>query len=341
MTSTGLNQPLKLSLDDAPLVLTSVYADSDMKISWPKQTTWLTPAKLPKKITEEYDEKMGWILRQYKALQMQDDLRAIAPHVLPYGAKVSLELAASQTELIASVPVLRTIPLDYSRQLSQSLSENLNSDSGRTKLSQVGTNTNSVINDRKRVKLVEASPLNELEIVRLGTYAQSGQSWADNLELADSLTYDQKEQQLLAMLGSGRQLEFGYRFELVAEPLIISELNSKRLFSSLIAQVPTPAHGYNIPKINDGGILQRCFDMSYELYSTLQSSLPASAQLACLYGHRQRYLVTLSVNELNQLYDRQAKYTTPALNVIKFMRKEISLKHQTVHKWFDDKKEKG
>src|SRR5690606_19304452 len=119
------------------------------------------------------------------------------------------------------------------------------------------------------------------------------------------------------------------------------ELQERLTPNDIRTQLPTPAHGYNVPKVNDGGMIERCFDISYELYSSLQTAHPEAAPLVCLYGHRQRYLAEFNGSTIHKLYDRRLKLSPPALNILKFIRKEIALRHQTIHTWFDDKEKVG
>lgn len=330
-----------LKLDDAPLIISTAYPASSFDITWTKQTEYLSPDKISKSTLNIYNEKLSWILRQYHALQKQDDMRNIAPHVLPYAAKVNMQLQATRGQLKNSISRLKHISNQYAQQLAISLSENLHTplieDEQYNDEIQAG-----IIQDRQRVRLVKSHPLNELELVAPLAFESSTLSWSSTLESLDSRSYSEKTQMLSRILRNNMLTNaLRYQFELVVEPQVFRELQSKFSFISAYSQDPTPAHGYSVPKVNDGGMIERCFDMSYELYSVLQSVDPKVAPLACLYGHRQRYLVEIEGAQLATVFDRNVKLSQPAINIVKFMRKEISLKHPFIHEWFENKEETG
>lgn len=334
-------EEIKLKLDDAPLIISTAYPASSVAISWTKQTDFVSTVDASKSTRNLFEEKLRWILRQYHALQKQDDLRSIAPHVIPYAAKVNMEVTASKSQLTRSIPKLLQIPNQYAQQLSRSLSESLKILSVQGGIETDGVPA-GIVQDRKRIRLIEVHPLNEFELMTPLAYELSSVSWSSTLEALDTKRYIEK-QKLLKNLLSSRPLpaSLRYRFELVIEPQIFRELHSKFSFQEVYAQLPTPGHGYSVPKVNDGGMIERCFDLSYELYSELQSAAPQLAPLACLYGHRQRYLVEIDGPHVGLLFDKNIKLTQPAINIAKLIRKEISQRHQTIGSWFSDKEKKN
>lgn len=332
--------PITISLEDAPLIIAALLPQSDIEITWLRQTSLAEITNLPVGVRSELEKKSEWILRQYHALQKHDDLRAVAPHVLPYLAKVNLQVSATKSELVQSIETLKSFPLTYTLQLADSLSESLKVQMP-DKLDLQPDRPGAIVSDRKRIRLVEARPLNQFELILPSIYGLSDQTWLDTSDSLDSHSFDKKESKLRAILDTEIEQDISYRFEMVVEPQVMREIQSKLEPANMLQQRPTPAHGYNVSKVQDGGMIERCFDLSYELFSQLQSSMPAAAPLICLYGHRQRFLMTVNYHSLQKIYDRKIKLSKPALNVIKFIRKEISLKHPIIHDWFENKEEIG
>ncbi len=161
------------------------------------------------------------------------------------------------------------------------------------------------------VRLVSVWPKNELDVVPDMLYEHSSLSLADIEKEAKNWTYDKKEEVFRAYVGErlnrrhrpGRAVEkVHYSFDLVCDYGIFRDLQRHRMVDDMEWQLLTPRFGYEVPKIvEEAGLtdmFEECFDVSLELYSTLQAAgYQLEAQYATLLGHRMRWKVTINARE--------------------------------------------
>ena len=156
--------------------------------------------------------------------------------------------------------------------------------------------------DTEPVSLSEFWPKNELDLVPDMLYEHSGLSLQEITQQVNAWSYSKKEQVFKAYVGErlnrrhkpGRAIEKAhYSWDLLCDYGIFRDLQRHRLVEDLEWQALTPRYGYDIPElIEEAGLTEQfeaCFDVSLELYSSLQAAgHELEAQYATLLGHKMR-----------------------------------------------------
>lgn len=167
------------------------------------------------------------------------------------------------------------------------------------------------------VQLVSFWPRNELDLTADMLYEHSSQSLKSLAETTQKLSVDKKEKIFKTYIGErlnrrhkpGRALEKAhYSWDLVCDYGIFRDLQRHRIVDDLNWQQLTPRYGYDIPQlVEDAGLtelFERCFDLSVELFSNLQSAgYQLEAQYATLLGHKMRWKVTYNAREAFHLHE--------------------------------------
>lgn len=317
-------KPIKLALKQAPLILaTCFYGDStSCEVQWPKKLSFTDYRLQDTGLKKRIDEKLDWIKRQYELLHAHQDTKELSKHVVPFLAKVDLTISSNADDLARAVRRIQTLPLDYAKAVAGSLSQGL----GRN-LSDVPAQINEGVwlKDRHSIKVISAEPLNELELGIELYYQDQHLPWAAAYESWLSSPYDLK----LTYFRDALALfpEPVYRLELVTEPERVIWLVRNKAALLLALQSPNPSAGYELPrKINDGGMMERCFDTSYEIYSEIQNDYATLAHLFTLWGHRQRAMIEIKWDNLHRLHTATGKHTNFARAILA----KIAEKHPLV-----------
>jgi hypothetical protein len=148
-------------------------------------------------------------------------------------------------------------------------------------------------------------------------YEHSSQSLASITNEVKKWSYDKKLAVYESYMGErlnrrhkpGRALEkIHYSWDLVCDYGIFRDLQRHRIVDDLEWQQLTPRYGYEIPEIiEEAGLtdlFERCFDVSLELYSDLQTAgYELDAQYATLLGHKMRWKVTYNAREAFHLHE--------------------------------------
>jgi dTMP kinase len=167
------------------------------------------------------------------------------------------------------------------------------------------------------VALVDVWPRSELSIVADMLYEHSNLPLKDIQKEVDAWTYEQKIKAFTAYIGErlnrrhrpGRALEkIHYSWDLVCDYGIFRDLQRHRMVDDMEWQLLTPRYGYDTPElIEEAGLtdqFEACFDISLQLYSTLQAAGYAlEAQYATLLGHKMRWKVTYNAREAFHLHE--------------------------------------
>lgn len=167
------------------------------------------------------------------------------------------------------------------------------------------------------VKLTNYWPKNELDLVPDMLYEHSSQSLTDIKSNVDKWTIDKKHEVFKSYMGErlnrrhrpGRAIENAhYSWDLVCDYGIFRDLQRHRMVDDMNWQLLSPRYGYEIPQlVEDAGLtneFEKCFDLSLELYSHLQSKGYAlEAQYATLLGHKMRWKVTYNAREAFHLHE--------------------------------------
>jgi len=161
------------------------------------------------------------------------------------------------------------------------------------------------------VSLQHVWPRNEFELVPHMLYESSSLSLEEIKSEVEQWPIDRKIEVFDTYVGErlnrrhrpGRALEQAhYTWDLVCDYGIFRDLQRHRMVDDLQWQQLTPRYGYEIPKlVEEAGLselFEKCFDLSAQLYSVLQSEGYAyEAQYATLLGHRMRWKVTYNARE--------------------------------------------
>jgi dTMP kinase len=158
--------------------------------------------------------------------------------------------------------------------------------------------------DNNDVKLLEALPRQEFDLLAESIYPYSNLSLEEITDEVSSWSYSQKYESLkqaaadpLLLLG-----KVHYKFDLISDQIVLSEINNVAVINNLQAQTPSPRNGYEVPAaLDDAGVeelYQDCFDESLKLFSLLQQAGHDDLTIyATLLGHKLRW--QLSVNAQN------------------------------------------
>lgn len=171
--------------------------------------------------------------------------------------------------------------------------------------------------DFEPVKLDSVWPRNELDVVSDILYEHSDLPLEQIKEETAKWSYDKKLEVFNTYMGDrlnrrhrpGRALEkIHYSWDLVCDYGIFRDLQRHRMVDDLGWQQLTPRYGYEVPSlVEEGGLsdkFEKCFDLSLELYSILQSAgYEYEAQYATLLGHRMRWKVTFNAREAFQMLE--------------------------------------
>ncbi len=149
------------------------------------------------------------------------------------------------------------------------------------------------------VRLTRFWPRNELDLVTDLLYLSSELSMAEVAQEVSRFSYAQKEQTLLAGIKNVLNsdivvpLDINYTWDLLTS--VKEQITTTSLIpGQTTKQALSPRYGYDMPEsIEDAGLVEefeKCFDISLELYSLLQSKgYESEAQYATLLGHKTRW----------------------------------------------------
>lgn len=167
------------------------------------------------------------------------------------------------------------------------------------------------------VRLKGYWPRNELDLVPHMLYEHSNLSLDELTKEVDGWPIERKHEVFNAYMGErlnrrhrpGRALEHAhYTWDLVCDYGIFRDLQRHRMVDDLEWQPLTPRYGYDIPVlVEEAGLselFEGCFDLSAELYSTLQTAdYGYEAQYATLLGHKMRWTITYNAREAFHLHE--------------------------------------
>ncbi len=161
------------------------------------------------------------------------------------------------------------------------------------------------------VTLTAVWPHNELDLVPDMLYEHSNLSLEEIRQEVSKWPYSKKESVFMSYMGErlnrrhkpGRAIENAhYSWDLMCDYGIFRDLQRHRMVDDLEWQDLTPRYGYDVPELVDEAGLSddfdKCFDLSLELYSLLQSkNYTLEAQYATLLGHKMRWKMTYNARE--------------------------------------------
>ncbi len=165
--------------------------------------------------------------------------------------------------------------------------------------------------DFEAVKLDSYWPKNEMDAVADIIYENSNLSLEEIRGKTTKLSYEEKLEILQTYFGErlnrrhkpGRSLEkIHYNWDLICDYGIFRDLQRHRIVDDLQWQSLSPRYGYDVPNlVEEAGLsekFEQCFDLSLELYSTLQEKgYELESQYAVLLGHKMRWKLTFNARE--------------------------------------------
>jgi hypothetical protein len=293
---------MKYKMSRTPLVVGHLVSSGARQYEWPEEYSFVE-TRLPKAAREDLQRAQTWLKKQYSALMKQKKLRKFAPHILPYGALVDITLSdtdLSQDQILAQR--LKGINTAFTRSLSASISSDP---------LVVGLPNHVQRSKRQSLTAAGHAPLQELDLITNAFYPLLSEQHRDISNWVHSLEYDEKIKHFetaLPIFLQPNNRTLSLEVELITEPHTIEQLVEHGLIAHRTTQLLTPELGYELPNFDhDGDIFQRSFDISLELYLKIAKADEVTAQLVCLYGHRQRYSVTLYGAQIKSLFEYQQK----------------------------------
>jgi len=354
------------------LAASSLEALPGVSIDWQlkpiqNKPSYFKPAGLPKTLQKQYIATMDRLFGLYFELQaefqkIQKPLLKMAKSknrstkspsklltsVLPLAAYAPANIQIKSPALPSIITELATHPLTELQQLAIYLSEGVDKQkfpeqrSSLAKPESIQSLVQQLVEARlaqnlphsdEAVKLVELQPRNEFELLVEAGDAQ-----------LDSSTYQQKEAALKAALKrpSSRLLDqVTYRWDVVAERSLLSELQKQKLVKDLRVQSPTPRFGYEVPEPIEEWSLDKlftdCFELSLELYSQLQAAgQEYIASYATLSGHKIRWQFTCSGAALAEAQAKINQSSPPLKQFMNQLLEKVSEKHATLSQFLAD-----
>jgi thymidylate kinase/thymidylate synthase ThyX len=171
--------------------------------------------------------------------------------------------------------------------------------------------------NQQAVTLRSVWPRKELDLVPHMLYESTQLSLEEITNEVNGWPIERKFEVFNAYMGErlnrrhrpGRALEQAhYTWDLLCDYGIFRDLQRHRMVDDLQWQALTPRFGYDVPKLVEeadlSDLFEKCFDLSAQLYSALQSAGYAyEAQYATLLGHRMRWKVTYNAREAFHLHE--------------------------------------
>lgn len=297
---------------------------------------YYAPDSLSGKIRYRYEEVMGSLF------ELQDEMRS---RIKPESAHLlisAMPLAAQNTYVIGHdefKKIYESNELEaYSAAKSLALDQEMVE---KPKLSKIDPNAllanNFDIPSSQPVTLISASPRNELDVVANILYPGANLPFRELKEKIESWPYDQKASVLLAYLAAGNDYakvldNIRYSFEINAPFTVLKEFQTLAPSASFVWQKLTPRYGYDIPEeIENSGLAdlyERCFDISLELCSELQSAgFTDIAEYTTLQGHNARFNLVANYTQLKSIQSSYEYSTKTAQNITLSITDQLALVH--------------
>jgi hypothetical protein len=164
--------------------------------------------------------------------------------------------------------------------------------------------------DSHEIKLLEALPRQEFDLLAETIYPYSNLSLDEISEEVSSWSYSQKYDSLKQAAADPALLleKIRYKFDIMSDQVVLSEVASGLLSGSLQMQTASPRNGYEVPEaIEAAGIdelFMDCFDESLKLFSLLQQvGRDELGVYATLLGHKLRWQLSASAQDVKHLIE--------------------------------------
>jgi dTMP kinase len=201
------------------------------------------------------------------------------------------------------------------------------------KLSDDRLTLNSGQNDS--VKLLEASPRQEFDLLAESIYPFSSLSLDEISAEVSNWSYQQKYESLKQAAANDSLLEkVKYKFDIISDQLILNRIVKSGQITNLQAQSPSPRYGYDVLSfLENAGIddlFMDCFDESLKLYSILQQAEREDLLIyGSLLGHRVRWQFSANAKSLGLIIENLPKNETTAV-LIEQLKQHLSEVHPLI-----------
>lgn len=165
--------------------------------------------------------------------------------------------------------------------------------------------------DDKLVKLLEAAPRQEFDLLAESIYPYSSLSLDEISDEVSEWSYSQKYDSFRQVAADISMLEkITYKFDVVSDQITLNEVINNCMVGNLQVQSASPRLGYGVPAdLEAAGIEDAyldCFDLSLKLFSSLQQAdRDDLTAYAALLGHKQRWQFTVDANNLRRLFEHK------------------------------------
>lgn len=191
------------------------------------------------------------------------------------------------------------------------------------------------------LRLTQVWPRNELDLVADVVYPGSDLPLDTLQEAAAEWPYELKLKLLEAYLGgrhdtSGHALHKArYTWDVLCDYASLYELRTAMPELGIEHQALTPRYGYTVPKIIEDADLteqfEACFDLSLQLYSSLQEAgFAREAQYAALLGHKTRATLTHSAVEALELFALGSTLSANTQKIVQRMHEKLGEVHPII-----------
>jgi dTMP kinase len=195
------------------------------------------------------------------------------------------------------------------------------------------------------LRLDQADPKNELDIVSELLYPYSNLSSVEITDQMENTSYQEKAEFLQAMAKAGSESLINqlsgsvrYGFDIVCAGDVAEQLIQAADWSYVQVQPVSPRSGYLIPDlVEEAGLAEEysiCFDKSLELYSRIQSDdMHELAEYGTLKGHNIRWHGQIDIHEAVKLLNRSTNKMddTRFSSVYKSIEEAISERHPIIY----------
>lgn len=266
---------------------------------------YYTPHQLDSATAQQYEETMNTLFQTIQAAKQALEEQSVTDYssvfcMLPLAARRNYLARHDITQHVSR------INLEEAAQFSKSeIQQNKDNPPKHIQKLLDSLSSGSYSTEGNALKLISYQPQNEVSILPLATFNYSNDSTTDTE--ADSLDYTQKATVLQYLLKhEGVLSQYSYTFEALLPVLTAHELQ-EQVGCMLTSQTYIPRHGYAYPdeveKYEISEYYEKCFDTSYELFSSLQAKgYESLAPYATLLGHKQRYILKLTGSQLIRLF---------------------------------------
>ena len=330
------------------LAVSEIMTNDGISVSfspaWPKGKNFTaadiyTPQQLSKKELKVYRNSTQKIAKLYVQLQARLKERSFAQLITPLALLTDIEIRGSAVAVQNLLERLTNSDLGEARQLGDRLQQSLKRwlvvkspaaaksapDKKRRQLIRELVESqlpHGVLREDETLRLLEAWPRNEFELLADSLYPLSDLARSDIVAALDKMTYTQKQEALISALeqdASQLLSKVHYRFDVLADMASMLKIYGSGIATSLQLQRPTVRYGFKIPDQLEESefeeLFGQAFDESFNLYSLLQPDKSAGSEsYAVLLGHKQRWQFNTTAAAISGYWQSKSLAKNAALN---------------------------